>query len=147
MPRAEIASTQAMHTLRQLHAELAGKMQDNKAEARRLAHAIGQVEAVMKLLQPGYNLRPIAVRRRKPNAWFKRGTIYRLALEAMRKAGGPLTSRQIAERMLADKGITDAPQGAARDLAGSIQSSMRNHNGKTVEAHGEGMPARWKLIS
>jgi hypothetical protein len=41
-----------MHTLRQLHSELAGKMIDNKSEARRITKAMIQVEAVMKLLQP-----------------------------------------------------------------------------------------------
>jgi hypothetical protein len=47
MPRAEILSTQAIHTLNQLHAELAGKLIDNKAEARRITAHMKQVEAVM----------------------------------------------------------------------------------------------------
>jgi hypothetical protein len=36
MPRAEILSTQAMHTLRQLHAELSCKLQVNKSDGDRL---------------------------------------------------------------------------------------------------------------
>jgi hypothetical protein len=36
MPHAEIRSNQAVHTLRQLHAELGGNLIDNKSEARRL---------------------------------------------------------------------------------------------------------------
>src|SRR6266436_1959571 len=99
MPRAEILSTQAMHTLRQLHAELGGKLIDNKTEARRLVAAMKQVEAVMKLLQPGYDVRPIAVRRRKPNPWSKRGTVFRAVLDVMRKATGPMTARQVTEAM------------------------------------------------
>lgn len=35
MPRAEIATKQAKFTLEQLHAELGGKILDNKAEAKR----------------------------------------------------------------------------------------------------------------
>jgi hypothetical protein len=62
MPRAEILSTQAIHTLNQLHAELAGKLIDNKSEARRLTAAMKQVEAVMKLLQPGYDVRLVQAR-------------------------------------------------------------------------------------
>jgi hypothetical protein len=54
MPRAEIASKHAMHTLGQLHAELAGKLLDNKKEAKRLTVAMMQVETVMKMLEPGY---------------------------------------------------------------------------------------------
>ena len=47
-----------------------------------------QVEAVMKMLQPGYDVRPIAVRRRKLNPWFKRGTVFRAALDVLRTAEG-----------------------------------------------------------
>ena len=40
MPRAEIATTQAKFTLEQLHAELGGKILDNKREAKRLAQRL-----------------------------------------------------------------------------------------------------------
>jgi hypothetical protein len=52
MPRAEIASKQAVYTLGLLHAELAGKLLANKREAIRLRTAMMQVEAVVKMLQP-----------------------------------------------------------------------------------------------
>jgi hypothetical protein len=54
MPRAEIASKQALYTRGQLHAELAGKLLDNATQRKRLTTAMMQVEAVMKLLEPGY---------------------------------------------------------------------------------------------
>lgn len=145
MPRAEIASKQAMFTLGQLHAELAGKLQANKAEGKRLVDAMRHVEAVMKLLRPGYDVRPIAVRRRKLNPWFKRGTIFRLVLDILRKAESPLTAREITLQMLADKGVQNASQRAVRDLICGVIASLRNHKGKTVETVGEGMPVRWRL--
>jgi hypothetical protein len=96
MPRAEIASKQALFALAKLHSELAGKLIGSKAESRRLTVAMMQVEAVMKMLEPGFNLQSIAVRRRKPNPWFRRGTVYREALEVLRDAPGPMTAREIA---------------------------------------------------
>ena len=78
---------------RQRHAALAGKLIDSKAESRRLTVCMMQVEAVMKMLAPGFNLQTIAVRRRKPNPWFKRGTVYRAALDVLRGAPGPMTAR------------------------------------------------------
>ena len=33
-----------------------------------------------------------------------------------------------------------------RELTSAVQSSMRNHDGKTVENMAQGMPARWKLL-
>jgi hypothetical protein len=59
-----------------LHAELAGNILANKREAIRLRAAVMQVEAVVKMLQPGFNVASIAAKRRnKSNPWFKRGTL------------------------------------------------------------------------
>ena len=53
MPRAEIASKQAIFTLSQLHAELAGKFQENSRQGVQLKTAMMQVEAALQMLQPG----------------------------------------------------------------------------------------------
>jgi hypothetical protein len=144
MPRAEIASKQALHTLGQLHAELAGKLLDNATERKRLTVAMMQVEAVMKLLEPGYVTRGIAVRRRKPNPWFKRGTLFRSAVDVLRRAGGPMTAREITAALIAAKGAT-ATLKQARDLQGGVTASLRNHKGGMVITAGAGMPVRWVL--
>jgi hypothetical protein len=64
MPRAEIASKQAIYTLGLLHAELAGKLLANKREAIGLRTAMMQVEAgVKKMLDPAFNVCDIAAKR------------------------------------------------------------------------------------
>jgi hypothetical protein len=146
MPHAEIATKQAKYTLEQLHAELGGKILDNKAQAKRLAECMKHVEAVLKMLEPGYNIRAISVRRRKPNPWFKRGTVFRCALDVLRAAAGKsLTSREIVQGMLAAKGVKDANPKAVRDLGGAVLASLRNHRGGNVREHSEGRLARWSL--
>src|SRR5215208_6030452 len=117
MPRAAIASKQAKFTLLKLHAELGGKIIDNRKEAERLRAAMKHVEAVLKLLEPGYNVRPIAVRRRKGNPWFKRGTILRHALDVLRKADGPLKTREVVRAMLATRGVINPTSEDVRDLS------------------------------
>ena len=144
MPTAKIASKRALHALKQIHAELAGKLIENGKEASRLRQSMKQVEAVIKLLEPSYNLRKIAVRRRKPNR-FKRGTVFRHALDVLRTAEELLTARQIAERMITAKGVTDASAKAVRDLAGSVNSSLHNHDDGAVVRQGNGVPARWRI--
>src|ERR1700716_2519940 len=76
----------AMQTLERLHAELGGQILENKEEAHRLGGQMLHVEAVIKMLDPTYNLRRISVKRRKPNPWFKRGTVYRRAVDVLRTA-------------------------------------------------------------
>ena|ERR1700687_1214415 len=42
-----------------------------RKEAQRLAGQMVHVESVIRMMDPTYNLRRIAVKRRKPNPWFK----------------------------------------------------------------------------
>ncbi len=144
--KAEISTKQACFTLDRLHAEIAGKIADNKREAKRLEQDMRNVEAVMKLLDPSFNANRVAVRRRKPNPWFKRGTIFRRALEAMREAQEPLTATEIAARMFRKVGVESAARDDFRTVFGGVQSSLRNNEGKTVRAVGASRPAKWALI-
>jgi hypothetical protein len=138
MPRAEIASKQAVYTLGLLHAELAGKLLANKREAIRLRTAMLQVEAVVKMLQPGFNVASIAA-----NPWFKRGTLFRSAVDVLRRGGTPMTAREIADTLIADK-APQATRKQAIDLQAAILVALRKRNGGAVV--GEGAPARWRLV-
>jgi hypothetical protein len=143
MPRAEIASKQAIFTLSQLHAELAGKFAENRNAGVKIKTAMMQVEAVLQMLQPSFDVRGISAKRRnKSNPWFKRGTLFRSAVDVLRRAEAPLTARQIAETLIAGKAPL-ATRKQAIDLQAAILVALRKRNGATVV--GEGAPARWQL--
>jgi hypothetical protein len=143
MPRAEIASKQAVYTLGLLHAELAGKLLENKRATIKIRTSMMQVEAVLQMLQPGFSVAAIAAKRRnKSNPWFKRGTLFRSAVDVLRRAGMPMTAREIADALIADK-APQATRKQAIDLQAAILVALRKRNGGTVV--GEGAPARWRL--
>jgi hypothetical protein len=115
MPHAEIKSKQAVLTLCQLHAELAGKLMENKRAAIKIRTAMMQVEAVLQMLQPGFIVAAIAAKRRvKSNPWFKRGTLFRSAVDVMRRAGALMTAREIAETLIAGKAPSSHAQASHR---------------------------------
>jgi hypothetical protein len=143
LPHAKILTKQALYTLSQLHSELAGKLSANQRETKRLRLAIFQVEAVMKMLSPDMNLRLIAPKRRNVgNPWFKRGTLFRSAIDVLRRATAPMTAREISDALIADK-APEATRKQAIDLQAAILAALRKRNGVTVV--GEGAPARWRL--
>jgi hypothetical protein len=43
------------------------------------------------------------VKRRQPNKWFKRGTLYGRAVDVLRTATGPMTAAEIGEAVLTNK--------------------------------------------
>ena len=134
----------AINTLERLHMELGGQILENRQRYDELSHQMRHVEAVIKMLDPGYNLARITVKRRQPNKWFKRGTIYRRAVDALGKATEPMTAPQIGAVILAAEGI-EATNAEAQSIALTIQHSLKNHEGKGVEIVGEARSAKWRL--
>src|SRR3982074_1047461 len=126
-----------------LHAELAGNILANKREAIRLRAAVMQVEAVVKMLQPGFNAASIAAQRsNKSNPWFKRGTRFGSAVDVLRQAQAPMTAREIADTLIAGK-APQATRKQAVDLQAAILAALRKRDGDMVT--GAGAPARWRL--
>jgi hypothetical protein len=148
MPTATILSKQALHTLTQLHAELAGKIEGNRKQGDKLRLQMMQVEAVMKMLDPEVNLRVIAVKRRNQgNPWFKRGTLYRAVLDVLRGVEKPLSARELAMLVVDAKEPVGTHKQMA-DLQAAILSLLRNRNGKSVEnVRGDGTgPVKWRVM-
>jgi hypothetical protein len=85
-----------------------------------------------------------AKRRNKSNPRFKRGTLFRSAVDVLRRAGRPMTVREIATALIADK-APQATRKQAIDLQAAILAGFRKRDGKTVV--GEGTPARWWLAA
>jgi hypothetical protein len=136
----------AVDYLVRLHADIGGRIKANKEEADRLADDMRHVEAVLKMFDPRFNVRAISARRRvQGNPWFKRGTLFRQALDVLRGATEPMTTKEITDAVLASKGITDAAEKQHADLQAGIRASLEDHAGKTVERVGEGVPKRWKI--
>ena len=92
-----------------LHADIGRWILENKRQAAKLADDMKHVEAVLNMFDPGFNARAIsALRHINGNPCFKRGTLFRHALEALRTAQAPMTVREQTNAILAAKGIRDA---------------------------------------
>ena len=78
---------------------------------------------------------------------FKRGTLFRHALDVLRDAQEPMTTREIVLAMFKVQGISNPTTKQVRDLYSGAQSCLRNYNGKSVVRVGEGLPMRWKIVS
>ncbi len=96
-------------------AELTGQIQHYRTQIAKLAGNVAHIDAAIKIFAPDMNLRGVrakAVRQR--NSYFKPGEGPRAVLDSLRTAGQALTTREVTERIVADRGIeptlTDAVQ-------------------------------------
>ena len=143
MPHGKILPYNALKTLTQLHAELAGKLAANQPETKRLRLAIFQVEAVMKLLSPEFNIRLIAPKRRNVgNPWFKRGTLSRAVIDTLRRSSVPMATREITTALLAGK-KPEASRHQATVLQAAVWAVLRKRSGTAVI--GDGPRGKWRL--
>src|SRR5262249_39385363 len=132
----------AVDYLTRLHADLGGRIQQNKAEGVKLASDMLHVEAVLKMFDPEYNCRAISARRKQnTNPWFKRGTLFREALGILRTATVPMTVTEIGHAVLAANNLTEVATRKQRlGIESGIRAALEGHAGKTVERIGEGVP-------
>jgi len=137
----------AVAFLMHLHADIGGKIAENKRQAAQLAEEAAHVEAVIRMFDPAFDMKRISARRRnKANPWFKHGTLFRHAMDVLRTATEPLTTRQIAEAIIAGHGIKDATSKQILGVAAGLQKTLQHRLGKSVERVGEGSPMRWRLL-
>ncbi len=122
----------ALYALVRLHAELAGRIADNKKQAAKLRDDMRHVEATIRLLEPGFDTRRIAVKRRhNPNPLFKRGTVFRAALDILRTATAPMTAEEIAVALLRSKGVQEPSKAEVLMMYGAVAGSLRINAGKS----------------
>lgn len=95
----------ALAYLIRLHADLGGQLLENRKQAEHLADDMRHVEAVIRMFDPDYDIRRISVKRRyQGNGLFKRGTLFRSAMGALRKASGPMTTRELVPNLAGVQG-------------------------------------------
>jgi hypothetical protein len=132
-------NSQTLCALRRLHAEIGGKIIDSRKNTKRLREDKRHVAAVIRMFSPEYDVKALAARRTyKANPWFKRGTLFRSALDIMRANSVPLTVAEIVDRMLAAKDVTSGRIDQIRGLQSAVLAYLRNRIGKgRVETVGE----------
>ena len=122
-----------------VHLDLTRKLARPGFERPSVRIDLWHVECVIRIFEPnstvGY--------RRKPNPWFKHGTLFRSAVEVLRRAGRPMHSREIVHALIEWKGIKPDMLSVA-DLIRSVERSFRYHRGGKIVAVGA-RPVHWKL--
>jgi len=94
----------------------------------------------------GIDIQAIAARRRyKADSACTGGEVFRAVLDVLRTAEQPLTSREISEALLHKAGTENPSVAPIRGMLCAVHTSPGNHQSKTIERVGDGMPAIWKL--
>lgn len=128
-----MAEPQVIGGLRDKRAELAGMANRLEQELAQHRASLVHLDATMRLFDP--DIRPEAIRPRQlraHNDWFRPGECLRLIYDVLRDAAQPVTTRDLAGRIIAAKGIADADTRARQLIHKTILASLTRAK-QTVE--------------
>jgi hypothetical protein len=133
----------AVSALIRKRAELAGPVAHAESELRKLKSALDQLDATIVLFDP--SIKPTGIRgRRMPHRPTVLPELSRHILNLMRTATEPMTTREMALRLLKAHGL-DKAELVRLDRA--IVGYMNKVDGRLVErVNRRKRPARWRLV-
>ena len=135
-----------MSALKDKRARLDGEIQMRRYQIVRLEMEMAHVDAVIRMFRPGYDPSKIATKRtiKRSAAGTVRGSGTREALTVLREAREPLTSREIADRILAKNSKPPGGEDSNR-LANTIHASLSRRSDGAVRFDASGYPGRWSI--
>ena len=110
--------------------ELAGKIEYHQNELRQAAADLDHLDATIRMFDPDADLEAIWPRPHPPRSQAFRGEATRVLLAALRHADGPLTTAQLAERLMAERGQDVNDRRLRKTMIKRVGSSLRDHRRK-----------------
>lgn len=121
----------AMNALRRKHAMLLGQIEAAERAIEPLRAKLALVDATMLLFQP--DAEPLLIPGVRPIMrchWFKRGEQQRMCLAALRDAGSPQTTTQLARTVMAAKGLPEDGLFSLRAMCRQVRIVMCRVEGR-----------------
>jgi hypothetical protein len=141
-----MAELHVIGALRNKRAELAGTLRQLEQQLVQQRANLAHLDATMLLFDP--NIRPKDIRpkqRRARNAWFGQGESLRLIYDALREASQPLTTRELAERIMRAKAIPSADNDCRERVQKTLLASLNRAKQTIARVETAGVVS-WRLI-
>ena len=140
-----MAEAHVIVALRDKRSALAGMV--NRLEQELVEHRtnLAHLDATMRLFDP--DIRPEKIRPRRlrdRNAWFRPGECLRLIYDVLRDAPKPLTTRELAERIMDAKAIPAADDRQRALIQKTILGSL-NRAKETIERTETAGVVKWRV--
>ncbi len=141
-----MAERHIIGALRSKRAELAGMLRQLAQQLVQQRANLAHVEATMRLFDP--DVRPNDIRPKQPrerNAWFRPGECLRLIYDELREATQPVTTRELAERIMRVKAMPGADD-KQRELVQKTLLGSLNRAKQTIARVEVAGVVSWRLI-
>jgi hypothetical protein len=141
-----MAEPHVIGALRNKRAELAGMLRQLEQQLAQQRVNLAHIDATMRLFDP--DIRPKDIRPKQPrerNAWFHQGECLRLIYDELREATQPVTTRELAERIMRVKAILPADDQRRERVQKTLLASLNRAKQTIARVETAGV-VRWRLI-
>lgn len=127
--------------------EMAGTMHRLQGELHQLHADLAALDAVIKQIDPEYELATIRPRYRKAPSPAEFGAIGRAVLDTLRRASEPLSAAEIAAKIIEERGLDANDRALRRSMNKRVDMALRYQrtNGMVREAAGGNATVVWAI--
>ena len=141
-----MAEPHIISALRNKRAELDGMLRQLEQQLVQQRANLAHVDATMRLFDPDIRLNGIRPKQpRARNAWFRPGECLRLIYDELREASQPLTTRELAVRIMRVKAIPAADNDRRERIQKTLLASL-NRAKQTIARLETAGVVSWRLI-
>jgi hypothetical protein len=129
-------------------AELAGDIENTQARLKEMILALEHLDRTLLMFDPSYRIESIKPKAfRPPDDWSRRGEMTRIILGILRQAAEPMTARDIAVQLIAERALDQNDDKLARLMTKRVGVALRGcrDRGLTKSALGPGQCVLWEL--
>jgi hypothetical protein len=141
-----MAELHVIGALRNKRAELAGTLRQLEQQLGQQRANLAHVDATMQLFDPDIRPKDIPPKQQRArNVWFRPGECLRLIYDELRGASQPMSTRQLAERIIRVKAIPAADDHRRELVQKTILGSLNRAKQTIARVETAGVVS-WRLI-
>ena len=133
----------AVAELKHKRLELFDEIKDLKTTIKRKGEQIGSLDAAIDVFVPGFDTSRLPVKKpRTKSKLFKHGQLSGAIVDALREAGGEISTAEIVRRVMAETGQKNTDQSRVRQKA-LLHLNYAAKKGNRIDKIGKGADTRW----
>jgi hypothetical protein len=143
-----MAETHVVSALIRKRAEIAGRIEQTQSDLRQLIIDLDNLDATIRLFKPDIDLQEIKPKPLPPRHHAYKGEISRIVLETLRQSQKPLTAQEIAQHVMAERGLNTADKRLVRLIGKRVGACLRHWRTKEIvrSDKSSGSALVWKTV-
>jgi hypothetical protein len=113
-------------------AEIGGELEKAQARVQQLYADLASLDAVIRQFDPAHPVDAIQAKHRRAPTGEEFAALGRAALGMLRRAGGPVATTEIAERLIVERGLDVGNRAVRAGMLASVGSALRPQRGRGV---------------